>query len=175
MPFESAKSEKNPVRERIVRWDDPASMADVGRKMSGRDYLEAICAGRLPPPPVANLVGFTMDEVGDGTATMSMAPHESQYNPIGCVHGGIVATLLDSVMGCAVHSKVPAGRGYTTLEIKVNYLRAVTSRVPLLRGQGRVIHFGRQTAMAEGSIVDEAGRLYAQGTTTCLIFDLPPG
>jgi len=149
-------------------------MAQSARDMSGRAYLEAILSGAIPPPPAASLVGFTLDEVGDGRVVMSLAPREYHYNPIGSVHGGIVATLLDSVMGCAVHTKMPIGRGYTTLEIKVNYLRAVTDRVPLVRAEGRVLHLGRQTALAEASLVDEAGRIYAQGTSTCLVFDRPP-
>jgi uncharacterized protein (TIGR00369 family) len=172
MPFESATEPQAP-RQKLVRWEDPKDLARAGRAMSGRDHLEAIRAGRLPSPPVAKLVGFTIDEVGDGTVVMSMRPDESHYNPIGAVHGGIVATLLDSVMGCAVQSKLPQGRGYTTLEIKVNYLRAVTDKVPSVRAEGRVLHLGRQTAMAEASLVDADGRLYAQATTTCLVFDMP--
>ena len=104
---------------------------------------------------------------------MELRPDESQYNPIGSVHGGIIATVLDSVMGCAVHTKLPVGRGYTTLEIKVNYLRAVRDASGVMRAIGTVIHLGRQTAMAEARLVDEHGKLYAQSTTTCMVFDIP--
>jgi uncharacterized protein (TIGR00369 family) len=100
-------------------------------------------------------------------------PPEFHYNPLASVHGGIVATLLDSVMGCAVHSKLPRGRGYTTVEIKVNYVRPVTAATGRVRAEGTTIHVGRQIATAEGRLVDAAGRLYAHATTTCLVFALP--
>jgi uncharacterized protein (TIGR00369 family) len=163
-----------PHRETIIRWEDPEVLASASRQMSGLEFLEAVCAGRLPPPPVARLVGFTIDEVAEGRTVMSMLPSEAQYNPIGSVHGGIIATLLDSVMGCAVHSTLPVGRGYTTLEIKVNYLRAVTQGSGRVRAEGRIIHAGRQSAMAEGRLVDATGRVHAHATTTCLIFDRRP-
>src|SRR5258708_4772865 len=99
------------VRERIVRWEDPEALAAAGRRMSGLEFFEAMRDGRLPPPPVCELIGFTVTEVGDGHVVMSTMPHEAQYTPIGTVHGGIIATLLDSVMGCAVHTKLPVGRG----------------------------------------------------------------
>ncbi len=107
---------------------------------------------------------------------MVLRPQESQYNPIGSVHGGIIATVLDSVMGCAVHTKLPVARAYTTLEIKVNYLRGVNRETGPMKAIGRVIHLGRQTAMAEASLWDASGRLSAQASTTCLIFEVvPPG
>jgi uncharacterized protein (TIGR00369 family) len=162
------------LRERLVQWDDPHALAEAGRTMSGRAFLEAITRGDLPPPPVTRLVGFTITVVDDGSVTMELQPEESQYNPIGSVHGGIIATVLDSVMGCAVHTKLPAGRGYTTLEIKVNYLRAVRDASGVMRAIGTVTHLGRQTAMAEARLLDEHGKLYAQSTTTCLVFDIPP-
>jgi acyl-coenzyme A thioesterase PaaI-like protein len=111
------------LRQRTIRWDDPHALAQAGRTMSGRAFLDAILKGELPPPPICHLVDFVFDEIGDGLVEMILNPHESQYNPIGSVHGGVIAIVLDSVMGCAVHTKLPAGRGYTTLEIKVNYLR----------------------------------------------------
>jgi uncharacterized protein (TIGR00369 family) len=161
------------TRERIVRWDDPKILADAGRRMSGRAFFEAIMRGELPPPPICQLVDFNVESVEDGRITMLARPNESHYNPIGSVHGGIIATLLDSVMGCAVHTKLPAGRGYTSLEIKVNYLRAVRDETGPVRAIGKVIHLGRQTAMAEASLVDAEGKLYAQANTTCLLFDMP--
>jgi uncharacterized protein (TIGR00369 family) len=161
------------LRERLVRWDDPQALAEAGRAMSGRAFLDAMVRGELPSPPVCDLVGFTIESVEDGRVTMVMRAQESQYNPIGMVHGGIIATVLDSVMGCAVHTKLPVGRGYTTLEIKVNYLRAVREANGLMRAVGTVIHFGRQTAMAEASFLDADGKLHAQSNTTCLLFDIP--
>lgn len=161
-------------RQRLVRWEDPHALAAAGRTLSGRDYLEAIRSGLLPRPPVAALIDFTFDTVKEGHAVMSLLPAEEHYNPIGSVHGGIIATLLDSVMGCAVHASLPQGRGYTTLEIKVNYLRAVTHATGRVRAEGSIIHVGRQMAAAEARLFDAADRLYAHATTTCLVFDVPP-
>jgi len=108
-------------------------------------------------------------EVSEGHAVFAVDPDEYHYNPIGVVHGGLAATLLDSAMGCAVHSKLPPGAGYTTLEIKVNFIRAMTGETGRVRCEAKIVHSGARTATAEGRIVDEAGKLYAHGTTTCLI------
>lgn len=156
-------------RSRTVSWEDPLALADAGRGLSGADYLQKLISGELPPPPIAVLLNFRLDEIAEGRAVFVCDPAEYHYNPIGLVHGGLAATLLDSAMGCAVHSTLPAGVGYTTLEIKVNYLR------PLLPGRGRVtcegtlIHRGSRTATADGRLTDVDGRLYAHATTTCLM------
>jgi len=126
-------------------------------------------SGELPPPPFASLLNFDLVEVSEGHAVFAVNPAEYHYNPIGVVHGGLAATLLDSAMGCAVHSMLPAGAGYTTLEIKVNFIRAMTAETGRVRCEANVVHAGARTATAEGRIVDEAGKLYAHGTTTCLI------
>jgi uncharacterized protein (TIGR00369 family) len=160
-------------RERIIRWDDPVALAEAGRMMSGRDFLDAMLQGKLPSPPIFHLVDFTFGRIDGGRVEMVLKPQESQYNPIGSVHGGIIATVLDSVMACAVLSKLPVGRASTTLEIKVNYLRGVNRETGPMTAVGRVIHLGRQTAMAEASLSDASGKLYAQASTTCLIFDVP--
>jgi uncharacterized protein (TIGR00369 family) len=161
-----------PERSRTVRWTDPGPTAQAGLAMSGLDYLCAIRDGRLPQPPISALIGFTFETVEPGRVVMALEPGEHHYNPLGIVHGGVAATVLDSVVGCAVHSTLPAGTGFTTLEIKINYLRAMTADTGTVRAEGRLIHGGRRTAVAEGRIVDEAGRLYATASTTCLI--LPP-
>ncbi|KGM33344.1 PaaI family thioesterase [Inquilinus limosus] len=161
------------LRERVVRWQDPRALAAAGRGMSGRDFLQALADGRLPPPPIADLVGFTLTEIGDGRVVLTLEPDESHYNPIGSMHGGVIATVLDTVMGCAVHTTLPAGRGYTTLEIKVNYVRAVVAGAGPVQAIGRVIHAGRQTAVAEATLVDGRDRVLAHASTTCLIFGLP--
>jgi uncharacterized protein (TIGR00369 family) len=161
------------ARRLTVEWQDPRAALEQGRGLAGLDYLGAIRDGRIPAPPVAVLIGFHLAEVEDGRAVFAFAPGEQHYNPLGSVHGGIVATLLDSAMGCAVHSTLPRGRFYTTLEIKVSYVRAVTHAAGTLRAEGRIIHGGRQAATAEARLVDSAGKLYAHGTTTCLVFDLP--
>ena len=117
-------------------------------------------------------MGFDIEEVGEGRVVFAVEPQEYHYNPIGMVHGGLAATLLDSAMGCAVHSLLPEGRGYTTLEIKVNYVRALKHDTGRVRAIGKVIHLGGKIATAEGSLIDSAGKLYAHGTTTCLLSDL---
>ena len=118
-------------------------------------------------------MNFNIVEVGEGRAVFAVDPAEYHYNPIGVVHGGLAATLLDSAMGCAVHSTLPAGAGYTTLEIKVNFIRAMTADTGRVRCEAKVVHVGGRTATAEGRVVDEAGKLYAHGSTTCLV--LRPG
>ena len=161
-------------RERTVAWGDPKAAARAGRTMAGLDFLRAMRDGVLPPPPALVLLGVEMADAEPGRVVMRLAPGEHLYNPLGSVHGGLIATLLDSVMGCAVHSTLPRGRGYTTLEIKVNFLRAVTDATGVVSAEGRVVHAGRQAAVAEARLTDSAGKLYATASTTCLVFDLPP-
>ena len=160
-------------RRRVVTWSDPKAAAKSGRGLAGIEHLRAMMAGDMPPPPVMELLGIELVSVEEGVVRMAITAGEHLYNPIGSVHGGVAATLLDSVMGCAVHSLLPAGRGYTTLEIKVNYVRAVTEASGRVIGEGRIAHLGRQTAVADARLVDEGGRLYATASTTCLVFDIP--
>ncbi|MGH9942678.1 MAG: PaaI family thioesterase [Pyrinomonadaceae bacterium] len=157
-------------RTRTISWDDPHRAAEAGRELSGMDYLRKIVAGELPRPPMGVLLNFSLVELAEGRAVFAAAPDESHYNPIGVVHGGFAATLLDSAMGCAVHTTLPAGAGYTTLEIKVNYVRPLTARIGRVLCEGRTVHVGGRTATAEGRLTDEQGKLYAHATTTCLIF-----
>jgi uncharacterized protein (TIGR00369 family) len=152
-----------------VQWHDPEPLAAEALRLAGIEFLRAIRDGRLPPPPIAELLGMRLAEVGEGQAVFELTPHERHYNPIGVVHGGIAATLLDSAMGCAVQSMMPAGSGYTTLEIKVNLVRAVTKESGLLRASANVVHVGRRVATAEGRLTDAAGRLYAHASTTCMV------
>jgi uncharacterized protein (TIGR00369 family) len=156
-------------RTRTVTWEDPRPLAEAGHGVSGLEFLRRIVNGELPRPPFAALLNFDLVEVSEGYAVFAVNPAEYHYNPIGVVHGGLAATLLDSAMGCAVHSMLPAGAGYTTLEIKVNFIRAMTAETGRVRCEARTVHTGARTATAEGRIVDEAGKLYAHGTTTCLI------
>jgi len=162
-----------PERRRTITWSDPTALAAAGRGLRGIDHLRAMMTGDLPPPPVMTLLGITLNSVEEGVVRMQLEAGEYLYNPIGTVHGGVLATVLDSVMGCAVHSTLPLGRGYTTLEIKVNYIRAVTDAVGSVTAEGRVVHVGRTTGVADARLFDEAGRLYATASTTCLIFDMP--
>lgn len=145
------------------------------RSLSGLDTMQAMLRGELAPPPITKTLDFLLLEVGPGTAVFQGQPLQRHYNPLGSVHGGWFATLLDSAMGCAVHTMMPPGRGYTTAELSVNIVRAITDKVPRVRAQGRVIHCGRQLATAEAQLVGPDGKLYAHGTTTCLVFELPRG
>ena len=141
--------------------------------LSGMQVLEAIFAGDLPSPPIGETLDFIPIHMAPGVAVFQGKPMLRHYNPLGTVHGGWFCTLLDSAVGCAVHTTLPAGKGYTTLEIKVNMLRPLTDAVPLVRAEGQVIHAGKQVATAEGRIVGPDGKIYAHATTTCLIFDQP--
>lgn len=155
---------------------NPSSQApfdlDALRKMSGLDFMRAIKEGRIPPAPIAKTLDYTLLEVEEGRVVFAGKAKLEAYNPIGSVHGGWFGTLLDSCMACAVQTKLPAGRGYTTLEYKINILRAATVDSGLIRAEGTAIHVGRRTATAEGRMIGEDGKLYATGTTTCLVFEL---
>jgi uncharacterized protein (TIGR00369 family) len=158
-------------RERTIAWDDPVAAAARGKGLSGLEYMSAIAAGEIPPPPIAVLLGFELAEVEEGRAVFAVMPQEFHYNPIGVVHGGLAATLLDSAMGCAVHSTLPAGVGYTTLEFKVNFARPITGDTGRVVCEGTLIHRGRTVATAEGRVIaEDTGKLLAHGTTTCLLF-----
>ena len=137
--------------------------------MSGLEVMQGIAAGELPPPPIAALLGMEVEEVGDGFATFTFEPDARMLNPIGSVHGGIAATLLDSCMGCAVHTTLAPGVGYTTAQLNLHYLRAMQPGMGLVRAVGTVLHRGRRQSTAEARLFDATGRLLAHGTTTCLI------
>ena len=137
--------------------------------LSGLDFMRAIVAGRLPNPPIADLMHFRATEVTRGTIVFAGAPQPDVYNLIQTVHGGYAATLLDSAMACAVLTMLEAGSSFTTLEIKINYVRAMTAATGIVSARGEVIQQGRRIATAEGRLTDAEGRLYAFGTTTCLI------
>ena len=158
-----------PARTRTYDWKDPLATAEAARGLAGIDFLRKIIAGELPQPPIARTLDYKLLEAGEGSAAFGFQPAEMHYNPIGMVHGGIACTLLDSAMGCAVPSVLPAGTGYTTLEVKVNMVRAIGKDTPYLRAEGKLLHSGRSTAIAEARLVDAAGKLYAHATTTCMI------
>ena len=137
--------------------------------LSGLEVMQRIAAGELPPPPIAALLGMEIEEVGDGFATFTLEPDGRMLNPIGSVHGGIAATLLDSCMGCAVHTTLGPGLGYTTAQLNLHYLRAMQPGMGRVRAIGTVLHRGRKQSTAEARLLDSNGRLLAHGTTTCLI------
>jgi uncharacterized protein (TIGR00369 family) len=156
-------------RSKQVSWHDPVATAAHGAALSGREYLEAIRDGQLPPPPIANLVAMRLATIGDGEAVFRCEPDESVYNPIGMVHGGLLCTLLDSAAGCAVHTQLPAGVGYSTIEIKVSFLRPVHAGAGELEVRGRVVRAGRRVVFAEAEARDTSGRLVGQATTSVLV------
>jgi uncharacterized protein (TIGR00369 family) len=157
------------ARSRVVTWDDPIESLKAARGLGGIDVLRAIQDGGLPAPPVARLIGLEVDQVSEGLVTFAFEPAEYHYSPLGTVHGGILTTVLDSAMGCAVHSRLRAGLSYTTLELKVSFLRPVRVTTGLVRGEGKVVHLGGRVATAEAHLVDGAGVLYAHSMSTCLI------
>lgn len=161
-------------RTRTYEWDDPATSAAAVGRASGMDFLSEMLAGRLPSPPISATLDFTLDEVAEGRAVFSMTPGEEHYNPIGSVHGGVYATLLDSAAGCAVQTTLPPGMGYTSLDLNVKFLRRVTADTGPVRAIGTVVNRGRQTALAEARLVDAEDRLLAHATSSCLIFPVPP-
>jgi uncharacterized protein (TIGR00369 family) len=152
-----------------VQWDDPLPLAQAGRSMAGVEFLRAIRDGRLPHPPICAVLGYQLVEVEDGRAVFEITPGERHYNPIGVVHGGIAMTLLDSAMGCAVQTRMPAGGGYTTLEAKTNLVRAITAETGPLRAIGKVVHVGKRVATAEARLEDPSGKLYAHASSTCIV------
>jgi uncharacterized protein (TIGR00369 family) len=160
-------------RSKTVTWHDPLPLAATAAAMSGREFLQAMADGELPPPPITRMFGFGPVSVGDGDVVFTCMPDEAAYNPIGLVHGGLVCTLLDTVTGCAVHSTLPAGMGYTSIEIKVNYLRpvrVVAGRPGDLTAHGWVTRPGRRVAFAEGDVRDSDGKLVATASSACLVF-----
>jgi uncharacterized protein (TIGR00369 family) len=157
------------TRTRTVTWEDPMLTAEAEQTMSGLEALQAFLDGRLSLPPIAVLIGFQLTEASEGRAVFTAVPAEYHYNPIGVVHGGLAATLLDSAMGCAVQSTLPAGAGYTTLDINVTFVRPLTRDTGLVTCEGTVLHVGGRMATAEARLIDADGKLYAHGTTTCLI------
>jgi uncharacterized protein (TIGR00369 family) len=157
-------------RRRVIQWEDPGVSAAKARQMSGLEFFRAWQTGEVATPPIGVLMNFGLKEVHDGRIIFTMQPEEYHFNPIGTVHGGVTATILDSAMACAVHTKLPAGGSYTTMEIKVNYIRPMTADTGQLECVGEVIHMGRRMATAEGKLTGADGKLYAHGTTTCMIF-----
>jgi uncharacterized protein (TIGR00369 family) len=156
-------------RTRTITWEDPTAAVQTGKTISGIAYLKALQSGELPPPPIAVLLGMSITEISEGRAVFVAEPSEYHYNPLGTVHGGVMATMLDSALGCAVQSMLPAGTSYTTIELKVNFLRPVTAKTGTIYAEGKIIHIGGRIATAEGRLTDTAGKLYAHGTTTCII------
>lgn len=165
------KSREEEVRSKLA----PAGVARLEqlKEFSGMEFLERIWNGDLPSAPIGHTLDFVPVEGEPGRIVFQGTPGRQHYNPLGSVHGGYFCTLLDSAVGCAVQSMLPKGMGYTTLELKVNLIRALTDKTGPVRAEGKVIQVGGRVGVAEGRIIDVDGKVYAHATTTCLVFPLP--
>jgi len=161
------------TRNRTFTWQDPQEVAAPIGRISGAEYMKEAVSGRLRAP-IASALDFRITEAADGLCRVTMTPQEFHLNPGATVHGGVYATILDSAMFIALWSTLPAGKALTTLEMKLNMVRAITLRTGEITAEGRVIQAGRTIGLAEGRITDADGKLYAHATTTCLFVDLPP-
>ena len=153
-----------------MTFDTGVVSAETLQSYKGIDFLQAMIDGKVPQPPMCGTLGFRLAEVGDGFAAFEGLPEFRHYNPIGTVHGGFAATLLDSALGCAVFSTMAKGETWTTLELKFNLVRPIFKDTGPMRAEGRIIHRGRTVATSEGALKDRAGKLYAHATTTCMVF-----
>jgi uncharacterized protein (TIGR00369 family) len=161
---------KNGHRTRTFTWQDPMPSAQLARERSGMELLQAVKDGTVGAPPIGELLGMSLVEFDHGRAVFAVEPAEWMYNPIGSVHGGIAATLLDSCMGCAIHSTLPAGVGYATSDLQIRYSRGITVETGRIRAEGTVVHAGRRLATAEGRLTEQAtGKLLAHATTACVL------
>ena len=166
-------AEEDAQRRRLAAGVGPGLAAPaVVATMDGAAQFQAMLAGELPYPYIGQTLDFLLIAAGPGHAVFQGTPGQAHLNPLGSVHGGWFATLLDSALGCCIHASLPAGKSYTTLELKVNMIRALTPKVQRVRAEGRVIHLGGQTATADARLVGADGKLYAHASTTCLIFGL---
>src|SRR6516165_4467589 len=157
-------------RRRSYEWADPAPSAAAARELDGISFFREMIAGRIPPPPITATLGFGWVSVEPGKVVFEITPAEYHYNPIGSVHGGVYATVCDSACGCAVHSMLPAGAYYTSLDLSVRFIRQITAKTGRMLCEGTVEHLGSRTALATARLTDGGGKLYAQATSSCMIF-----
>jgi uncharacterized protein (TIGR00369 family) len=160
-------------RTRTFGWTDPSLHAGLIGRRSGLELMRALSSGELPAPPIMDLIDLAGLEAAEGSVTVYLQPQEFHYNPLGTVHGGVISTLLDTAAGCSVHTTLPAGVGYTSLDLNVKFLRPVTIASGRLKCQGSVLQRGRRTALAEARLTDAQGRLVAQAMSSCMIFEIP--
>lgn len=156
-------------RSRTFQWQDPSEGAAKALQMDGIEYLHAMLNGQIPAPPLMHTLDMKPVRFEKGDCSFSFVPQEFHYNPIGSVHGGVITALLDSAMGCTLQSILPQGVAYTTLELKVNFLKAVTIKTGELQAVGKIIHAGNRTALVEAQLIDANNNVYAHGVSTCLI------
>ena len=156
-------------RSRVITWEDPRVPLARRQNLPGLDVLKQVIEGRLPMPPMGTLMNIRLVQAERGYIVFEGTPEEYHYNPLGTIHGGFAATLLDSAMGCCVHSCLDTGDRYTTLDIKVNYLKALTVDTGQVRGIAKIVHVGKTIALAEARVVDASDVIYAHATSTCVI------
>ena len=156
-------------RTRNIHWNDPTEGLSKAKGLSGLEYLLAMQNGQLHLPPLLDTLDFRLGSIEKGKVIFTFRPQEFHYNPIGTVHGGVISAILDSAMGCTLHSILDAGVGYTTLELKVNFLKAITITQGELKAIGKIIHAGSRTALVEAQLTDDNQTIYAHGVSTCLI------
>ena len=167
-----AEADPTNSRERTLVWQDPVPTAALGATMTGMEYMEAVVGGDVPPPPIAVTMRLRPIELGEGRCVFEGEPGEEHYNPIGVVHGGYAATLLDSALGCAVHTTLPAGVGYTSLGLEAKYVRPLTRDTGRVLCEANVVYRGRRQATAEANLTAaESGKLLAHGVATCMILE----
>ncbi len=164
--------DNSPKRERTFSWDDPLQSAKKAAHLAGSDFLQAITEGAIPTPPIMHALDIKIGTLAKGQVTFTFLPQEFHYNPIGTVHGGVITTILDSAMGCSLHTLLPAGTVYTTLEIKVNFIKAITIKSGELTATGKVLHNGSRTALTDAQLTGADGTVYAHATSTCLVMKL---
>ena len=157
------------THRRTYEWQDPEPIAAAAGTLDGLSFVRGLADGSVPAPPITSTLDFTVVAVEPGRVVFALEPRAFHYNPIGAVHGGVICAVLDSAAGCAVHTTLPAGVAYTSLDLSVKFLRGVTRDSGLLRSEGTVVHAGRRTALATAELTDAAGRLYATATSSCLI------
>ncbi|GAA1948907.1 PaaI family thioesterase [Microbacterium deminutum] len=156
-------------RSRTITWEDPVPPLAASRELDGLSYLRALISGEYPPPPISRLMGFEMVSAEPGEAVFECEVGEYLYNPLGMVHGGLACTLLDTVIGCAAHTTLPAGVGYTSIDLNVSYLRPILATAGLLRARGRVVKGGQRVIFASGELTDAEGRVFATATGSLLV------
>jgi uncharacterized protein (TIGR00369 family) len=169
----SEETKTETERRRVVEWEDPTPHVQRGMTMRPLDYLSEMVHGEIPKAPIAELLNMWGVEIEEGRALFAAQPGEEHYNPIGVVHGGLVATLIDSTLACAIHSTLPPGGYFSTLEIKVNYVRTLRAGSGPIKCEAKAVHVGRTIATGEAQVHDERGKLVAHGTCTCMLFRPP--
>lgn len=170
----SGADDRGPTESKLITWASPTVYAEVarsGRYRTGLEMLRAMAAGELPVPPIAKLLDYWPVAFDEGSAVFACRPQACHYNPAGVVHGGLAATLLDTALACAIHTKLPIATVSTTIELKVNYIRPMTAATGEVRCAGELVHLGKRIATAAGRLLDAEGRLLAHATTTCMVVE----